>query len=232
MTLVGFIGAYDKIDFMLYLAKMIAMLDKKVLLIDATQMQKTRYIVPTINSARSYITEFEKVDVAVGFNNYEDIKSYIGISETSGLDYDVVLVNTDNKIGIESFGLKESFKNYFVTAFDLYSLKRGLEIINRLNEQLHLTKILFANQILKEDNEYLDFLSVDSKAIWDEDVVYFPLDNSDQNVIVQNQRNSRIRIRKLSNSYRSSLIYLMESIMVDEPKQNFKKALKNVEKEV
>ena len=108
MVLVGFIGAYDKIEFMLYLAKIMAVLEKKVLVIDATTKQKSRYIVPVINPTKSYITEFEKIDVAVGFENYEDIKGYIGISEKEDFSYDVVLVDADSTEGIENFGLKLS----------------------------------------------------------------------------------------------------------------------------
>lgn len=232
MITVGFIGAYDKADFILYLAKLISMLNKKVLVIDYTIKQKARYIVPVINPTRSYITEFETVDVAVGFENYEDIKKYIGISEVDNLDYDVVLIDTDMTEGITNFGLRDGFINYFVTSFDLYSLKRGLEIINGLDETIALTKILFSKEILKEENEYLDFLSVDSKVMWNENIIYFPLNSEDQNTIMENQRNSRVRLKKLSQMYRNSLYYILEQIMPNETRENLKKAFKNIEKEV
>lgn len=232
MITIGFIGAYDKMDFMLYLAKLISMLNKKVLLIDSTQNQKARYIVPVINPTRSYITEFETVDVAVGFNSYDAIKRYIGISETEKLEYDVVLVDTDSAEGIQNFELKDGFHNYFVTSFDLYSLKKGLEVLNDLEEPMPLTKILFSKEILKEENEYLDYLSVDAKVLWDENIIYFPISSEDQNIIIENQKNCRIRIKKLSQLYRNSLHYLLEQIMTNESKDNLKRAFKNIEKEV
>ncbi|MCI8621787.1 MAG: hypothetical protein HFJ50_09060 [Clostridia bacterium] len=64
MKTVGFIGGYDKLDLMLYVAKILALSEKKVLLIDASTMQKTRYVVPAINPTASYVTEFEGFDVA------------------------------------------------------------------------------------------------------------------------------------------------------------------------
>lgn len=65
MKTVGFIGGYDKLDFLLYVAKILTLAQKKVILIDATIMQKSKYVVPTISPTQSYVTEFEGFDVAV-----------------------------------------------------------------------------------------------------------------------------------------------------------------------
>lgn len=81
MKKIGFIGAYDKTDLILYVAKAIVEMNKTVLVIDATVLQKARYIVPCIAPSRCYITEYEKFDVAVGFNNSEEIKRYLGVDE-------------------------------------------------------------------------------------------------------------------------------------------------------
>ena len=59
MKKVGFIGIYDKIDLIIYIAKVITTLGKKVLVVDSTINQKARYIVPTINPTIKYITDFE-----------------------------------------------------------------------------------------------------------------------------------------------------------------------------
>lgn len=81
MKKIGFIGAYDKTDLILYVAKAIAEMNKKVLVIDTTTLQKARYIVPCIAPSKCYITEYEKIDVAVGFNSLDDIKKYLSIEE-------------------------------------------------------------------------------------------------------------------------------------------------------
>lgn len=65
MKTIGFIGGYDKLDFLLYVARILTLADKRVILIDATTTQKTKYVVPTISPTQSYITEFEGFDVAV-----------------------------------------------------------------------------------------------------------------------------------------------------------------------
>ena len=49
MKKIGFIGAYDKTDLIIYIAKILTVLNQKVLVIDATINQKARYVVPVIN---------------------------------------------------------------------------------------------------------------------------------------------------------------------------------------
>ena len=77
MKKIGFIGAYDKTDLIIYIAKILTTLKKKVLVIDATTKQKARYVVPVINPTKMYVTEYEEIDIAVGFPNIEDIKRII-----------------------------------------------------------------------------------------------------------------------------------------------------------
>lgn len=79
MKKIGFIGAYDKTDLILYVAKAAVEIGKSVLVVDATILQKARYIVPCIAPSKYYITEYEKIDVAVGFNNLEEIKKYLSV---------------------------------------------------------------------------------------------------------------------------------------------------------
>ena len=64
MKIVGFLGGYDKLDFLLYVSRILTIAEKKVILIDATTMQKAKYVVPTISPTQSYVTEFEGFDVA------------------------------------------------------------------------------------------------------------------------------------------------------------------------
>ena len=74
MKKVAFIGSYDKADMIIYIAKALTNMGKKVL--DSTVMQKTRYIVPAMKAQKQYITTWEKIDVAIGFENINQIKEY------------------------------------------------------------------------------------------------------------------------------------------------------------
>ena len=196
MKKVGFIGAYDKIDLMIYIAKIITTLGKKVLVIDATNNQKARYVVPAINPTVKYVTEFEDIDIAVGFSNIDDIKKYLGLSEEQEMEYDIIFIDTDNTEGFKRFQLQEAQKNYFVTSFDNYSLKKGLEVLGELQGVISLTKVLFSRDIIKEEDDYLNFLSLGYKVVWNEYRIYFPIENGDLSVIYENQRVAKIKLKK------------------------------------
>ncbi len=225
MNKVGFIGAYDKTDLIIYTAKILTELQKKVLILDTTQSQKSRYVVPAINPTVSYITEFENIDIAVGFGNFQTLQEYIG---TEQLNYDYALIDIDNSAAIRGTGLEIVDKTYFVTAFDLYSLKKGVEILENLKNPLKLTKIFFAQTFYQEDDEYLNFLSLGKKVIWNDNMIYFPIENGDTSAIAENQKLGKIKFKNLSLDYREGVAYLASDISGEKAK-NIKNIIKNLE---
>ncbi len=232
MKKIGFIGAYDKTDLLLNIAKILTTLEKKVIVVDLTLTQKAKYVVPVINPTLTYITNFEDIDVAIGFKDEQGIKEYLGIVETDKLPYDIMLIDTDNPSSIEKFDLLKASKNYFVTAFDLFSLKKGLEILSNLKEPINLTKILFAKEIIKEDDDYLNFLSLGYKVMWNEYRIYFPIENGDWSVLAENQRVAKIKFKNLSAQYKDSLIYIAGEILNDTSENQIRRAIKIIERGV
>ena len=178
------------------------------------------------------MTDFEDIDIAVGFSDIEGIRNYLGVAEEQELEYDILLVDTDNIAGFQEFQLEEAQKNYFVTSFDNYSLKKGLETLIELKEPISLTKVLFSKEMLKEEDDYLNFLSLGHKVIWNEYRIYFPIENGDLNVIYENQRVAKIKFKKLSVQYKDGLAYLAEEILADVSEGNIRKAIKIIEKGV
>ena len=228
MKKIGFIGAFDKTDLIVNLAKIMTVMGNKVLIIDSTIMQKAKYIVPVINPTTSYITNFEDIDVAVGFNNIEQIEQYLGLTSEE-MNYNVLLIDADTNESIQKFDLLKADKNFFVTAFDLFSLKRGLEILSNLEKTIALTKVLFSKEILKEDDDYLNYLSLGYKVIWDEEKIYFPMENGDLTVLFENQRVAKVKFKKLSTQYKDSLAFIvLESLNTSE--SNVRRAMKIIEK--
>ena len=144
MRKIGFIGAYDKTDFILYIAKILTEMGQRVILVDATLTQKAKYIVPVIKPSKSYVTEFEEIDIAVGFETFEEIKQYLALPEKIELNYDIALIDLDTQEKVKSFEIETFEKNYFVTSFDMYSIKRGLESIAELSTPVNATKVLFS----------------------------------------------------------------------------------------
>jgi len=212
MKKIGFIGAYDKTDIILSIAKVLTMTNKKVLVLDNTMTQKCKYVVPVINPTKSYITTYENIDVAVGFENVQKLKQYLGLEDDEKIEYDFFIVDTDSFEGLSSFGLQSADKVYFVTSFDSYSLKRGIEILSQLGVPTHITRIFFSKEMLREEEEYFDYLSLGIKAIWNEQKVYFPLENGDFPAIMENQRISKIKFKNLSNEYKNNIKFLTNDI--------------------
>ena len=226
MKKIGFIGAYDKTDMLLNIAKVLTVMQNRVLVVDSTINQKAKYVVPTV----SYITSFEDIDIAIGFKNVEEIKKYLGTAGDSM--YDIYLIDADTPERIEQFQLDMAEKNYFVTSFDVYYLKKGIEILNSLNSEIKLTKILFAKEMLKEEDDYLNFLASESKVVWDEDRIYFPIENGDLSVIAENQRVQKIKFKKLSVQYNDSIGFITQQILQQNNDSYIRKAIKMIERGV
>ncbi len=228
MKIIGFIGAYDKTDLLLNIAKILTTMNNKVLVIDSTIIQRARYVVPSIDPTISYITSFEDIDVAVGFENIISIQRYMGI--TTDLPYDIILVDCDTAEKIKGFELERANRNYFVTAFDMYSLKRGFEILSNIAIPLNLTKVIFTQEILKEDDEYLDYIALGYRVMWDEERVYFPLEITDYEAILENQRVQKIKFRKISTQYKDSLSFITQQILEQDGDSEVRKAIRLIEK--
>lgn len=233
MKTIGFIGAYDKTDLLLYIAKIFATMGKKVLIIDTTILQKAKYIVPAISPTKAYVTSFEDVDIAVGLYSYESIKHYLGLPAHAVLNYEYVFIDVDSVEGMQDFAVKETDKKYFVTGFDAYSLRRGLEILAEIGETLELKKVLFSKNLSYEEEEYFNYLALGTKVKWNDETIYFPFEQGDQGVIIQNQMVHKIKFKKLTELYKDSLLYIANEILED-PKEamNLKKAFKQLEKGV
>ena len=232
MRKISFIGCYDKIDLILYIAKILVATDKKVLVIDSTINQKAKYIVPVIKPTKAYVTDFEDIDVAVGFSNFNEIKEYLGMPIHAELPYDIALIDIDSYESIINFGIDNSDKNYFVTGFDLYTLKRGLEILSGITEILNLTKVCFSKTATKEDDDYLNYLALGYKIQWSDEIIYFPFEVGDQSVIAENQRVAKIKFKKLSAQYKEALIFIVEQILDQDEYAKMKRIFKQLEKGV
>lgn len=225
MKKIGFIGAYDKTNMLMYLAKILVESGQKVLLVDTTILQKSRYTVPAIAPSRCYITSHEGIDVAIGFDTLNEIKHYLGMQE---LDYDVVLIDVDKNESIEAMELKSADINYFVTGFDDYSLRRGLEVIGKNTEKIHMTKIMFSKHMERDEEEYLDFLSFYYAVEWNRGKIYFPFEAGDESIIIENQRAAKISFRELSMVYKDGLMQLVEQIAPEIKGGMVKKMFKNI----
>lgn len=160
-----------------------------------------------------------------GFSNFEEIKNYAGTSE---LEYDIVLLDTDSNEAFAEFQMYGAEKNFFVTAFDSYSLKKGLEVIGKIDEEVLMTKVLFSRDMTSEEDDYLNFLSFYFSIKWADEKIYFPYDNGSNTVIMNNQRISQIRFRDLDPTYKEGLMFIANLILPDIKNSDLKKAFKRI----
>lgn len=236
MKKIGFMGAYDKANFMIYTAKVLRLLDYKVLVVDASSVQKIKYIIPAINPTKSYITSFEDIDFAVGFEEWAEVERYLGIRYDSNEDeeskinkdiYDYVLIDIDSAERLESFEMENADKNYFVTSFDMFSLKKGIDIFKNVIRPMDLTKIEFAYETSKEDEDYLNYISLEYRVNWNNYVFYFQILGEDNKVFEENQRLEKIRFRRLSIGYKETLSYVIQDICKNENPSKIKRTMKD-----
>ena len=227
MKKTAFMGGYDKSDLILYIAKILTEKRKKILFLDTTLMQKTRYIVPTMTPAQKYVTTYDGIDIAIGFDNMQDLKEYFSIEED--LKYDYILADIDSPDAYVNFGFNQMDLHYLVTSFDVYSLQRGISVLKAFKVPTQVTKVLFTRDPESEEKEYIDFVSMSYKVRWNEDVLYFPFETSDLYAIYVNQRFSKVRFDNLSMEYMDCLAFMAEQIS-GLSKSDIKKAIRIIER--
>lgn len=227
MKEVGFIGAFDKTDLIIYIAKILTVLGKKVLIADTTITQKAKYVVPALNPTLSYITEFEEMDIAVGFKNIEGIAEYTN-KTVDTMEYDYVLLDIDSAEGAVNFKIDKAIQNFFVTSFDTYEIRRGLEILNEFPTPVKMTKVLFSKEVRKEDDDYLNYLSLGSKVMWEDDKIFFPLDMGDKTAIIDNQKVAKVRFENLTSMYKDGMEFIVAKIDSELQGSTVRKIIKEI----
>lgn len=166
--------------------------------------------------------------MAVGFNSITQIRQYLGLENDEEFEYDIMIIDTDNYEGMEQFNLQSSEKLYYVTSFDIYSLKKGIQIIKQVDVPLHMTRIFYSKEMLKEEEEYFDYLALGVKVIWNEEKIYFLLENGDQSAIIENQRLEKIKFRNLSNEYKENIAFLVNDIDNEIGEKKIRNMIKNL----
>ena len=228
MEKINFIGAYDKTDSIMYIAKILTEMKKKVIIVDATITQKTKYVIPTIDNRSEYIANYANIDFAIGFTNYNDIKTYLGMPQSAAFTYDYMLIDIDNSDLLNNFDVYSSKKNYFVTSFDLYALKKGVEVLKRLSLPVEIMKVYFSNLMSQSEDDYFNYIATGCRVKWNQDKIYFPFDNGDSTVIIENQRAAKISFRNLSTEYKDGLLELAQQIVPETRNGEIKRIIKNI----
>ena len=82
-----------------------------------------------------------------------------------------------------------------------------------VNKTINVTKVLFFYEQSKEDEEYLNFISLKYKINWSEYTFYFQIFGEDNMVFEENQKTQKIRYKRLGLNYKDSLCYVIQDIV-------------------
>ena len=224
-----FIGAYDKTDMLIYIAKILTLMNKKVLIVDTTLLKKSRYIVPTMVQEKKYVTNYEEIDFAIGFENFEEIEKYQENTIGKKIDYDIVLLDIDRAIAYKQFQITSEDRHYLVTSFDVYNVKRAVQVLSHIDKKALVTGIYCTKRMLQEEDEFLRYLASKLNINWDEkNVIYFPFETDDLDAIFVNQRSGRIQMKGLSRNFIDAILYIVEDI-TGESNNNVRKIFRRLE---
>lgn len=243
MKSIGFVGEMDKTGLLLCVGKMIASLGSKVMLVDATKMQKTRYVVPLImdnETQEQYITQHDGVEVAVGFNNILELKKYLLSKGEDFSEYEYVLIDTDNEEMCDEYDIKSANNIFFVTTFDKMHLAKGVELLKFVcaskrredpNGSVNIEKILAYTQtnIKAIDDRYIERLTENLPINWVAEKIIISYDEGDLSAFLQNQYKNKIEFKDLTAQTKLGIIDAVSAI-TGEDKGRLKKVLKSIQK--
>lgn len=241
MKSIGFVGQMENSGLVLCVARLVNAFGKKVIYIDATKEQRTRYTVPVIlagSKQEQYVVQYDNVEVAVGFNNILELKKYMITKGEDFNDFDYVFINTDREEMCEEFDIKNANNIFFTSTFDKYELNRGIELLKFIcatkrreetEAKLSVSKVLTYTQIKTADNKYIDNLAASIPVVWDEKDIVLSYDEGDLSAYIQNQYSNKIEFKNLSTQTKEGIVEIACRITGEE-KDRMKKAVKNVEK--
>lgn len=241
MKCIGFIGKTNKTEMVQYVAKIISSLGNKVMVIDATMAQRTRYTVPTIlgtENQAQYVVQHDSVEIAIGFSNMLELKKYLLSKGEDFNEYDYILVDTDIEEMIDEYDLKSANNIFFVSSYDKYDVIKGVELLRfacaakrRADPEgtLLVEKALYYSEINSTDSKYINRLSENLPVEWDFTEIGFPYDQNDISVNIQNQYATKLDLRRLSKQYKDALVSTVK-IITGEQEGSLRKVVKNIER--
>ncbi len=220
MPVIGLIGYVDKYDFAINLAKTINIMNKSVLVVDATLDRKLKYIVPALNNiGKAYVTQYNNIDFAVGFDSMHDVENYMcdqGIN--IGL-YDYIIIDMDSPRSYEFFRTRGIDKMYFFITTSVLSVAKDREIIKAIRvynqDEIKMTKVLHKSFISRAAEDYFESQISDYNVNWQEPTYEIPDDEIDRQVNTDSQFSGIINIKKHSKIYISTIADMTAEIVDD-----------------
>ena len=232
---IGLIGYVNKSDFVVNLAKVLDIMGKKVLVVDGTVENRLKYTIPKIEYEKnSYITNFDRVDYAIGFKSMEDIKNYL-CNEISDVDsYDIVLIDIDNVSSYENFKTNNISMIYFFTEYTNISIAKNREILQAVLDskpidtegELVVTKVTLRHYITRACVEYYESKMGDFNVLWTKEPYEMPYDDQDRIADIESQQSGYIELSRHTKGFENTIIDMSVDIIGEATAGEVRKAIK------
>lgn len=220
MQVIGLIGYVDKYDYTINLAKTINLMGKSVLVIDATNDRKIKYVIPALdNIGNSYVTQYDGVDFAVGFDSLHDLENYMVEQQINIGLYDYLLIDIDDAKGYEYFKSRKFDKNYFFINTNMISVNKNKEIVKAIKvyesngEESQFTKVIYRQYMSRASENYFE------KRIEEYELKFtegsYEIDENDQDKManLDSQFSGIIGLKKHSKMYVSNIADMTAEIV-------------------
>lgn len=228
MQIIGLIGYVDKHDFTMNMAKVLEVMDKSVLVIDATYDKKLKYIVPAIDaSADAYISKYSDIDFAVGFEDFSSLEKYMREHEVELEKYDYVLFDIDSADMYKKFKSKEFNRKYMFIDSNVLSVAKNKELVKTMREEMQddeikFTKVLYKAYLSRASEEYLENQIALYNVSWHEESYEIMIDDQDKIVDIDSQFCGTIQIRKHTKLYLYVVAEMIGKLLDEDPKNIIK----------
>lgn len=233
MKVVGLLGYIEKVDLMTSLAKTIQLMGKAVLVVDATSDQKYKYVIPALDVIeKAYVTQFDSVDYAVGFESLNDVENYLTKQKINIGLYDYIFIDIDNPKTYEFFRSRAFNKTYLIMNTSMLGYKKNLEIINSLKiysvdeQESKITRILYRGYMTRSSEKYFEqkFNAIECK--WDEREYEIVESEQDMMLYLDFQISGITQIRRHSRMFKTTMTDMVVQIMEEVNASDVNKAIR------
>lgn len=221
-----FTGAADKRDLLLYICKVLATSGHRVLLIDATDRGKYRYVIGGISGGKE-ITEFNGFDVFRAGPEMEEPESW----ET----YDFCLYDVNHLIPAGWHLWSEAGQVVWVASYDRYEIAGSCEFFSRLFEMwpqlsgLKVRPVFTRAMDTYVDERYVMSLMEQLPIDWTEANIRIPFDEINVAVQTENEHSQTLRLNRITRAYKRAIADLISQLAGWEFK-TVQKALRKAER--
>lgn len=228
MQIIGLMGYVDKYDFMMNMAKVLDVMDKSVFVIDATYDKKLKYTIPAIDStSRSYITKYNDIDFAVGFNSFFELEEYMREHEVDITRYDYVLIDIDCADTYRKFNDREFNRKYMFIDSNVLSVAKNKELVkaireNMLEGEIKFTKILYKAYLSRASENYLESQIALYDVSWQDENYEVTIEEQDRIIDIDSQLGGIIQVRKHTKVYIMVIAEIIANLLEEDAKNVIK----------